>query len=88
MLSAPFLLQAACDDVWVEASLKVVAVALVTTVSSLDLAALVAEPENRSTVATFASDEVSVNSALLTLFITVGMAILLGAQKPYKQRQA
>ncbi|CAE7344655.1 unnamed protein product [Symbiodinium natans] len=56
-----FFKYAACDDVWVEASLKVVAVALVTTVS--------------------------VNSALLTLFITVGMAILLGAQKPYKQRQ-
>ena len=27
------------------------------------------------------------NSVLLALFITVGMAILLGAQKPYRQRQ-
>ncbi|CAE7214042.1 MSP1, partial [Symbiodinium pilosum] len=56
-----FFKYAACEDVWVEASLKVVAVALVTTVS--------------------------VKSVLLTLFITVGMAILLGAQKPYQQRQ-
>ncbi|CAE7198776.1 RLP35 [Symbiodinium sp. CCMP2592] len=56
-----FFKYAACEDVWVEALLKVVAVALVTTVS--------------------------VKSLLLTLFITVGMAILLGAQKPYQQRQ-
>ncbi|CAE7642718.1 ERL2 [Symbiodinium sp. CCMP2592] len=56
-----FFKYAACEDVWVEASLKVVAVALVTTVS--------------------------VKSLLVTLFITIGMAILLGAQKPYRQRQ-
>ncbi|CAE7198758.1 unnamed protein product [Symbiodinium sp. CCMP2592] len=56
-----FFKYAACEDVWVEALLKVVAVALVTTVY--------------------------VKSLLLTLFITVGMAILLGAQKPYQQRQ-
>ncbi|CAE7489039.1 unnamed protein product, partial [Symbiodinium pilosum] len=30
---------------------------------------------------------VSLNSLLVTLFVTVGYAILLGAQKPYRQRQ-